>query len=118
MSGCWSKAIAHIFRGALVALSRRPWQREHRTFYRLFNAILENEGVSSDSVVHLPGSLGVVPMFDRLAASETLAAASLAHLQTRGIEAEATTDLAGHLSHGAHRPRYSTAKRYDCYSHT
>ena len=74
--------------------------------YRLFNSILENEGVSSDSVVHLPGSLGVLPMFDRSAASETLAAASLAHLQARGIEAQATTSSRGHLSHGAYRPRY------------
>jgi GT2 family glycosyltransferase len=63
--------------------------------YRLFNSILETEGVSSDSVVHLPGSLGVLPMFDRSAASETLAAASLAHLQARSIEAQATTTSAG-----------------------
>jgi GT2 family glycosyltransferase len=63
--------------------------------YRLFNSIFEGESVSSDGVVHLPGSLGVLAAFDRQAASETLAAASLAHLQARGIDAKAAATSAG-----------------------
>ena len=49
--------------------------------YRLFNSVLDDENSSSDDIVHLPGSLGLLPVFDRAAASTTLAAASLAHLQ-------------------------------------
>jgi GT2 family glycosyltransferase len=63
--------------------------------YRLFNSILEDDSVFNDGIVHLPGSLGVLPAFDRSLASETLAAASLAHLQARGVEAQATPASAG-----------------------
>ena len=58
--------------------------------YRLFNAVLDDENSSGDDIVHLPGSLGLLPVFDREEVGATLADASLAHLQERGIEAEAT----------------------------
>jgi len=57
--------------------------------YRLFNAVLDDENSSSDDIVHLPGSLGLLPVFDREEVGTTLADASLAHLLERGIEAEA-----------------------------
>lgn len=69
--------------------------------YRLFNAVRDDEHTSSDDIVHLPGSLGLLPVFDRAAASATLAAASLAHLQERGIEAEAM-ETAGVLLPAVH----------------
>ena len=33
--------------------------------YRLFNAVRDDEHTSSDDIVHLPGSLGLLPVFDR-----------------------------------------------------
>ena len=63
--------------------------------YRLFNSVLDDENASSDDIIHLPGSLGMLPVFDRAEASTTLAAASLAHLQERGIEAQASTTATG-----------------------
>ena len=55
--------------------------------YRLFNAILDDSKVSSAKIVHLPGSLGILPMFDRAAANEILSAATRAHLKRRGVAA-------------------------------
>ena len=61
--------------------------------YRLFNAALDDGGASAGDVVHVPGSLGILPPFDRAAAGPTLAAASRAHLLKRGVTArvKATT---------------------------
>ena len=61
--------------------------------YRLFNAVLDDENTPSDDVIHLPGSLGLLPVFDRAAASGILAAASLAHLREMGIEADTVTTV-------------------------
>ena len=69
--------------------------------YRLFNAVLDDQNSSSDDIVHLPGSLGLLPVFDREEAGATLADASLAHLQERGVEAEAT-EAAGVLFPAVH----------------
>ena len=69
--------------------------------YRLFNAVLDDENSSSDDIVHLPGSLGLLPVFDREQASTTLIAADLAHLEQRGVEAKAM-EATGVLFPAAH----------------
>ena len=57
--------------------------------YRLFNAVLDDDNSSNADIVHLPGSLGLLPVFDREQAGTTLADASLAHLRERGVAAKA-----------------------------
>ncbi len=69
--------------------------------YRLFNAVLDDDSSSSDDIVHLPGSLGLLPVFDREEAGATLADASLAHLHERGVKAEAM-EAAGALFPAVH----------------
>jgi GT2 family glycosyltransferase len=85
---------AHLFALRSV-VATRALAAGASDLYRLFNSIFEGESVSSDCIVHLPGSLGILPAFDRQAASETLAAASLVHLQARGVDAKAAGTSAG-----------------------
>jgi O-antigen biosynthesis protein len=61
--------------------------------YRLFNSIFDNDSLSSREIVHLPGALGVLPVLDTGALSETLAVASQAHLEKRGVRASVVTSL-------------------------
>jgi GT2 family glycosyltransferase len=58
--------------------------------YRVFNSVLDDGSISHSDVVHIPGSLGTLPDFDRASASAVLAAATTAHLQYCGTEAEVT----------------------------
>jgi O-antigen biosynthesis protein len=72
------------------ASARRAIDAGASNLYRLFNAMLDDGGVSRSSIVHLPGSLGALPAFDRSAARKALSDASRAHLQRRGIAARIT----------------------------
>jgi GT2 family glycosyltransferase len=65
--------------------------------YRLFNYTLDHASAATARIVHLPGSLAVLPPFDKEAARPALAAAAQAHLQRRGIRAQATYRDAGVL---------------------
>lgn len=56
--------------------------------YRVFNFLLDDGSASPKDVVHIPGSLGTLPGFDRSSASAELAAAVSAHLECCGIEAQ------------------------------
>jgi GT2 family glycosyltransferase len=58
--------------------------------YRVFNSVLEDGSISHSDVVHIPGSVGTLPDFDRSSASAALAAATAAHLECCGMEAEVT----------------------------
>ena len=56
--------------------------------YRVFNSVLDDDSVSHSEVVHIPGSLGTLPGFDRSLASAELAAATSIHLEHSGIETQ------------------------------
>jgi O-antigen biosynthesis protein len=56
--------------------------------YRVFNTVLDDGSISHSDIVHIPGSLGSLPDFDRASASEVLAAATAAHLACWGMAAE------------------------------
>jgi O-antigen biosynthesis protein len=66
--------------------------------YRVFNSVLDNGPVSHSDIVHIPGSLGTLPGFDRSSASAALAGAVSAHLKCRGIDAQAKPGGSGILS--------------------
>jgi O-antigen biosynthesis protein len=57
--------------------------------YRLFNAAIGG-GSHENAIVHVPGVVATLPPFDLAAASLSLAEASFAHLQARGIAATVT----------------------------
>jgi GT2 family glycosyltransferase len=77
---------AHLF-ALRPATAARSLAAGASDLYRLFNSILDEGKVTGGEIVHLPGSLGTLPAFDRSAASATLATASSAHLKGRGVEA-------------------------------
>jgi O-antigen biosynthesis protein len=76
----------------LFALRRPAAERALATgapnLYRVFNSILDNGLASESDIVHIPGSLGTLPGFDRSSASTALAAAANAHLEYCGMEAQ------------------------------
>ena len=57
------------------------------SIFHVFNTLAEGPSASG-SVLHVPGSLGTLPEFDRRAASNVLAAATADHLTRRGVDAE------------------------------
>ena len=65
--------------------------------YRLFNSVLDDGTASHANIVHLPGPLATLPQFDKNAAGVALTAAAGAHLQHKGIRAQATFRPAGIL---------------------
>lgn len=77
------------------------------TLYRLFNSVLDDGTVSPTDIVHLPGPLATLPPFDRNAAAQALTAATNAHLQRRGIPAQATFRPAGIF------PAVQVTRKYD-----
>jgi O-antigen biosynthesis protein len=77
---------AHLFALRSAATSR-SLAAGAADLYRLFNAVLDGGKEAGSDVVHVPGSLGILPAFDQASAGATLADASRAHLQSRGIEA-------------------------------
>jgi GT2 family glycosyltransferase len=79
------------------AAAERSLQAGASNLYRIFNSILDDRLVSHRDIVHLPGSLGTLPEFDKAAAGSTLTAATSEHLQRRGITAEATPQPGGML---------------------
>ena len=85
---------AHLFALRSSRL-RDVWRQGRPTFIACLIPFSTTRTASSDDIIHLPGSLGMLPVFDRAEASTTLADASLAHLQERGIEAEAMDDGRG-----------------------
>jgi GT2 family glycosyltransferase len=60
------------------------------SLYRAFNSLLDEGMKAAEGIAHLPGSLATLPSIDLDAASETLAAATRAHLKRRGVVAQAT----------------------------
>jgi GT2 family glycosyltransferase len=78
---------AHLFAlrrsEAQAALAKSP-----TSLYRLFNVLLDENPLDRPSpgrdIVHVPGSLGILPGFDAVSARAALAAATGAHLQARG----------------------------------
>ncbi|MDX8500850.1 glycosyltransferase [Mesorhizobium sp. VK4C] len=85
---------AHLF-ALRSADAIRSLSRGASSLYRLFNSLLDDRNSSGHDIIHLPGSLATLPSFDAAAASAALAAASLACLAHRGIEATATPNAAG-----------------------
>jgi GT2 family glycosyltransferase len=71
----------------------RALAREASSLYRLFNAVFD-DAAAMPVVAHLPGAVAELPILDQGAAA-TLAQASLAHLQRRGVEAEARPKAGG-----------------------
>lgn len=65
--------------------------------YRLFNSVLDGEIISNANIVHLPGPLATLPQFDKNAAGQTLATAARAHLEQKGVPAEAVVRADGLL---------------------
>ncbi len=74
--------------------------------YRLFNSVLDDE-ISNVNIVHLPGPLATLPQFDKNAAGAALAAAVLAHLEQKGVAAEAAVHADGLL------PAIKITRTYD-----
>jgi GT2 family glycosyltransferase len=66
------------------------------SLYRVFNSLLDNGMTTAGGIAHLPGSLATLPSLDLAAASKALAAATLDHLDQRGITARARSGR-GHL---------------------
>jgi GT2 family glycosyltransferase len=56
--------------------------------YRLFNMQFDKGGDRYKAVVHLPGSVGILPRLELASAARTLGAASAAHLAARGLKAK------------------------------
>jgi GT2 family glycosyltransferase len=77
---------AHLFM-ARRAAAERALDAGAADIYRLFNAMLEQEGNPADTVIHLPGPLGTLPPIDTAAAGAVLASATSAHLKARGLRA-------------------------------
>jgi GT2 family glycosyltransferase len=65
--------------------------------YRMFNALVDETITSCSDIVHLPGSLGTLPQFDRAETGAALAAASRKHLERKGIAAQVTPSSCGIL---------------------
>jgi O-antigen biosynthesis protein len=101
---------AHLF-----ALRRETAERSLRdgasSLYRLFNSILDNARAPYSNIVHLPGALGILPEFDKMASYASLASAAIAHLRRKGIKAQ-VTPVKGTILPAAHiirkNPRLST----------
>jgi O-antigen biosynthesis protein len=69
----------------LFAMRRGATQRSlaagASNLYRLFNLLLDDEIISNNNIVHLPGPLATLPQIDKGAAGQALAAAVSAHLR-------------------------------------
>jgi GT2 family glycosyltransferase len=63
--------------------------------YRLFNSLFDEGQTDATSIIHVPGSIGILPSFDRQAASLELREANTKHLQRRGINVNTTVLPAG-----------------------
>ena len=79
----------------LFALPRRIAERSLKAgasnLYRLFNSILDDQLAPHSDIVHIPEALGMLPEFDRAAATAGLAAAANEHLQRRDIRSRVTS---------------------------
>ena len=96
---------AHLFALSTVE-ARRALERGADNLYRLFTAALS--GDEPDKIVHLPGSLGILPELDPRASAGALAVAVKSHLQNRGVEA-AVTQSVGQLLPAVHVQRRRAA---------
>lgn len=56
--------------------------------FRVFNSLLDEGQQAAARIVHLPGSIGSLPVIDRAAAGISLAEATRAHLTRRRIDAQ------------------------------
>lgn len=65
--------------------------------YRVFNSILDDGPESHSAVVHIAGSLGTLPGFDRTSASAALAEAASDYLAGLGIEVQTKPGAGGIL---------------------
>src|SRR5262249_38976365 len=85
----------------LFALRREVAERALATgaadLYRMFNFLLDEKLAAGDDIIHLPGSLGTLPEFDRNEASAALAAAGRVHLEQKGVAAQVTPGSGGIL---------------------
>ncbi len=85
---------AHVF-----AMRRRTAERllaiNPSNLYRLFNAFLDDGPSLQAAIVHLPGSLATLPVFDRNDAAQALVAATSEHLQRKGVRADVTPHPGG-----------------------
>ena len=99
----------------LFALRRSTAERSLKAgasnLYRLFNSVLDDGSASHSDIVHLPGPLATLPGFDKTAAGAALAAAGSAHLQRKGIRAQATQRPGGVL------PAVQITRTFDRLSH-
>jgi GT2 family glycosyltransferase len=58
--------------------------------YRVFNSLLDDGMNAAEGISHLPGSLATLPTINLDAASKSLATATRAHLDRRGVRAKVT----------------------------
>ena len=97
---------AHLF-----ALPRRVAEhaldRDIDNLYRLFNVVLDDRTAASD-IVHVPGALAALAPLEVASASQTLADATAAHLQARGVAASVVPSF-GALLPAAHVSRAPAA---------
>jgi GT2 family glycosyltransferase len=87
---------AHLFALRLPA-AEQALAADPSNLYRVLNSVLDDGSASPTDIVHIPGSLGTLPDFDKSSASAELAAAVSAHLECSGIESEAKPGASGIL---------------------
>jgi O-antigen biosynthesis protein len=90
---------AHLF--AIRSNVATRMLRASTDLYRLFNSIFDDDNLSGERVVHLPGSIGTLPVLDPSAAASVLVAATRTHLKTRRIRARVAA-IAGNIFPAIH----------------
>jgi GT2 family glycosyltransferase len=81
--GCGAYLFATRRQHLARALDAQP-----ASLFHLFQALAGDPVSARGAVIHLPGSLGVLPDRPRIDSSETLATATAEHLRARGVEAD------------------------------
>jgi GT2 family glycosyltransferase len=76
---------AHLF-ALRRETARKALQSAPNNLYRLFNAILDDDGSQQSNILHLPGALATLPKLDGCLAASHLTLATSQHLRARGIE--------------------------------
>ncbi len=78
---------AHLF-AMRREYAQRALMATPTSLYRLFNTLIDEEPSAGRAIVHIPGSLGILPRFDIATAGRALVSATAAHLRARGGAAE------------------------------
>jgi O-antigen biosynthesis protein len=79
------------------AIADRLLSNGPSNLYRLFNSFLDEGTAAQSAILHLPGSLGTLPQFDKHLAARALTEATNTHLKRRGVQADASPHSSGIL---------------------